>query len=60
MNKHKQYIRRWNCSICGHPIIAHYDFSISRWILKCVCGEDDYYKKLNSSLWGEVDNGDKA
>ena len=54
MNKHKQYVRRWNCSICGHPIIAHYDFSISRWILKCVCGEDDYYKKLNSKIWSKV------
>lgn len=54
MNKNKRYVRRWVCSICGSRVIAEYSYERKTWALKCSCGTDYSYTKLNSSIWSKL------
>ena len=48
INKRKVYVRRWRCSLCKSMVRARYSKESKTWVLKCMCGEDNSFKKLNS------------
>jgi hypothetical protein len=48
INKRKVYVRRWKCSVCREPIIATYNKEEKVWFLKCMCGVDKSFKRIEN------------